>query len=103
MPKRTRSYEEDLSKRLRDPKYAAGYLDAVLQDSEKDSKERFLLALRDVAKAYGMTKLAQDTDMAREAMYRALSENGNPELGTLTALLDAIGLRLSVDVKKKAS
>lgn len=60
-------------------------------------------ALRDVAKVYGMIKLAQDTDMAREAMYRALSENGNPELETLTALLDAIGLRLSVEVKKRAS
>jgi len=103
MPKRTRNYEEDLSKRLCDPEYAAGYLDAVLQDSAKDGKERFLLALRDVAKAYGMTKLAEEADMAREAMYRTLSKNGNPELETLTALLDAVGLRLSVEVKKKAS
>ena len=103
MPKRTRSYEEDLTKRLRDPKYAAGYLDAVLLDSANEGKERFLLALRDVAKAHGMTKLAQETDMAREAMYRALSENGNPELATLTSLLDAVGLRLSVGVKRKAS
>ena len=103
MPKRTRNYEEGLEKRLLDPKYAAGYLSAVLEDTGKDGKERFLLALRDVAKAHGMTKLANDTEMAREAMYRALSEKGNPELGTLTSVLDAIGLRLSVEVKKKAS
>lgn len=103
MPKRTRDYQDGLAERLRDPKYAAGYLDAVLEDLESEGKERFLLALRDVAKAHGFAKLAEETDMAREAMYRTLSENGNPQLATLTALLDAIGLRLSVEVKKKAS
>lgn len=103
MPKRVRNYEQDLGKRLQDPEYAAGYLNSVLEDTEVGNKERFLLALRDVAKAHGMTKLAQDADMAREAMYRALSEEGNPELDTLTSLLDAVGLRLSVEVKKKAS
>lgn len=103
MPKRVRNYEDDLGKRLLDPTYAAHYLNAVLEDSEKGNKERFLLALRDVAKAHGMTKLAEDADMAREAMYRALSKEGNPELETLTSLLDSVGLRLSVEVKKKAS
>lgn len=103
MPKRVRNYEENLSQRLKDPEYAAGYLNAVLEDKDSDQKERFLLALRDVAKAHGMTKLAGDANMAREAMYRALSESGNPEFDTLTALLDAIGLRLSVEVKRKAS
>lgn len=103
MPRRGRNYEEDLAKRLKDPKYAAGYLNAVLEASEKGHRERFLLALRDVAKAHGMTKLAEDADMAREAMYRALSREGNPEFDTLTNMLDVVGLRLSVEVKKKAS
>ena len=103
MPKRVRSHEESLIQRLREPEYAANYLNAVLDDKGSDHKERFLLALRDVAKAYGMTKLAGETEMAREAMYRALSETGNPEFETLTALLDAVGLRLAIETKKKAS
>jgi probable addiction module antidote protein len=103
MPKRVRNYEETLSQRLQDPEYAAGYLNAVLEDKGSDQKERFLLALRDVAKAHGMTKLASDTKMAREAMYRALSETGNPEFDTLTSLLDAVGLQLAVETKKKVS
>lgn len=103
LPKRVRNYEENLNERLKDPEYSAGYLNAVLEDKGPDHKERFLLALRDVAKAHGMTKLAGDTQMAREAMYRALSESGNPEFDTLTALLDAVGLRLAVETKKRAS
>ncbi len=103
MPKRTRNYEEDLAKRLLNPQYAAGYLNAVLEDNSKGRKERFLLALRDIAKAHGISKLAKEAEIAREAMYRALSETGNPELDTLTSVLDAVGLRLSVEVKKKAS
>ncbi len=103
MPKRVRNYEENLIQRLKDPEYVAGYLNAVLDDKGADQKERFLLALRDVAKAYGMTKLAGKTEMAREAMYRTLSETGNPEFETLTSLLDAIGLRLAIETKKRAS
>ena len=100
MPHRTRKYEEDLLERLKDHEYAAEYLNAVLEDEGEDQQERFLLALRDVAKAYGMTSLAEDTELAREAMYRALSKEGNPRLATLMSLLDALELRLSVTSKK---
>ena len=65
--------------------------------------ERFLMALRHVAKAHGMTAVAEKSGMARQAMYRALSETGNPELSTLKALLDAMGLKLAVEQKPRAS
>lgn len=100
MPRKTRQYEDDLLKRLKDHEYAVDYLNAVLEDEGKDQRERFLLALRDVAKAYGMSSLAEDTELAREAMYRALSKEGNPRLATLISLLDALELRLSVTTKK---
>ena len=100
MPRKTRKYEDDLLKRLEDHEYAVDYLNAVLEDEGEDQRERFLLALRDVAKAYGMSSLAEDTELAREAMYRALSKEGNPRLGTLISLLDALELRLSVTTKK---
>jgi len=100
MPRKTRMYEDGLLKRLKDHEYAVDYLNAVLEDEGADQRERFLLALRDVAKAYGMTSLAEDTELAREAMYRALSKEGNPRLTTLFSLLDALELRLSVTTKK---
>ena len=105
MPKRTRDYKESLIESLKDPKEAAAYLNAHLEGADKDAEELFLMALRDVATAYGVGELAEEAKLGRESLYKALSKTGNPKLSTLGALLDAVGLRLSVDVKqtKKAS
>lgn len=101
MPKRTRDYEEDLVVKLRDRDFAAEYLNASLEDAEEGSDERFLMALRQVAQAHGMTAVAEKSGMARQAMYRALSESGNPELSSLRALLASMGFRLAVEQQKK--
>jgi probable addiction module antidote protein len=86
-----------LDEDLKDPAEAAAYLSACLQD---DDPEVFLLALRDVARARGgVAKLAEMTELNREHLYRMLSEKGNPELRSLEALLDALGLRLAVTLK----
>jgi|SRR5947209_3282359 len=90
----TKSYVESLHKRLAaDPEEAAAYLDAALEDGDP---QVFLLALRDVAEARGITKLAAAANLNRESMYRMLSEQGNPRLSSLGALLNSLGLRLSV-------
>ena len=92
-------YHEDLLKRLKDPQYAEGYLNAALEDEDK---RVFLLALRDVAEARGgMMKLAGLTKISREHIYRMLSKNGNPELITLKNLLSAIGLKLAIETKPR--
>lgn len=93
-------YEDGLMNRLKDPEYAAGYLETCMNDKEGDTEELFLIALRDVAKAYGFTHIAKQTHLGRESLYRALSKKGDPRLSTLTSLLDAIGLRLSFQLKK---
>lgn len=103
MPKRVRDYEEDFIEKLKDAEFAAEYLNVSLEDSDEGADERFLIALRQVAKAHGMTAVAERSGMARQAMYRALSESGNPELSSLRALLDAMGLRLAVEQKQQAS
>ena len=103
MPKRVRDYEEGLVEKLKDAEFAAEYLNVSLEDSDEGADERFLIALRQVAKAHGMTAIAEKSGMARQAMYRALSESGNPELSSLRALLDAMGLRLAVEQKQRAS
>lgn len=56
-----------------------------------------MLALRHVALAQGgVAEIASRSQLTREATYRMLSESGNPELKSLTAVLRAAGLRLSV-------
>lgn len=98
MPKGYRRYEDSLGQTLTDPGEAAQYLTACL---EGGSREVFLVALRQVAAAHGMTRIAGKTELGRESLYRALSASGNPRLETLLRLLDAAGLQLSVEPKKR--
>jgi probable addiction module antidote protein len=58
----------------------------------------FLVALRDVAEANQMAKVAESACVARESLYRMLSPTGNPTYGTLSSILAANGLRFRVDV-----
>lgn len=97
MTKQSVGYEQGLKEALADPEEAAAYLNAALEDGSQDV---FLLALRDVANARGLTHLARETSLNRENMYRILSEKGNPQLSSLTALLDALGLKLAVEPKR---
>jgi probable addiction module antidote protein len=53
-------------------------------------------ALGDVARSKGMTEIARKSGLGRQALYNALSENGNPTLETLIAVLGALGLELTV-------
>lgn len=86
-------YKGGLLKRLADQEYALGYLNAALEDGDQ---EVFLLALRDVAEARGVSQLAREAQLNRENLYRMLSPNGNPQLSSLTALLRSLGLRLAI-------
>lgn len=53
-------------------------------------------ALGIVARARGMTQVAKDAGVSREALYRALSEEGDPRLSTLLGVLKALGISLHV-------
>ena len=77
-----------------DPALAAEYLNQVLADG---SREEVLLAMRYLTRAFGgVTGVARVTKLNARTLYRTLSERGNPEFGTLTAVLQAMGLRLAV-------
>ena len=89
------SYKEGLLEDLKDPKEAAAYLDAALEEGDSDT---FLLALRDVAEVKGgMAKLAEQSNLNRESLYRMLSEKGNPQLSSLFSVLKSLGLKLTVN------
>ena len=95
MSKASRPYKESLLADLKNSDEAAAYLTAALEDGSPDV---FLLALRDVAEAHGMKRLAEGAQLNRESMYRMLSDQGNPQLYSLAAILHQLGLRLSVEV-----
>lgn len=92
-------YEDGLYNALLDPAEAAAYLDAALEEGDMQA---FLLALRDVAEAHGMTNAARSANLNRENLYRMLGANGNPQLSSLNALLQSFGLRLAVEVDLQA-
>jgi probable addiction module antidote protein len=94
-------HEDWLLERLRDPELAAEYLNAALAEGDQAA---FMLALRDVAKARGgVAAVARDTGLNRVALWRSLSVEGNPELGSLSRILEATGLRLVIASAKKAT
>lgn len=77
MAKRTTTYQEDLIESLKDPREAAAYLNAAMEDGDR---ALFLLALRNVAEAHGgMSAVSQKTQLNRESLYRMLSKKGNPQ------------------------
>lgn len=85
---------------LDDPAAAAAYVNAALEEEVEDEEELFLLALRAIAQAHGMSNLAAETALKRENLYRMLSAAGNPRLSSLCTLLRALGLRLAVDIRR---
>lgn len=94
---KVQSYKESLFEALSDPEESLGYLNAALEDP---SPGVFLLALKDVSEALGVTNIARKADLNRENLYRMLSENGNPRFTSLKALLEALGLQLSVKMQR---
>jgi len=96
----TVNYQEGLLERLQDPEYASEYLNEALK---KGPQEIFMLALRDVAKAKGISQAAREANLNRETMYRMLSEKGNPNLSSLNKLLDTLGLTLSIGMKRSVA
>ena len=77
---------------------AREYLEEVISENDPQA---FLQALNTVARARGMTKLAQDTGIPRESLYQSLSEKGNPGFHTLWKVAAALGCTLVM--RKKAT
>jgi probable addiction module antidote protein len=95
-------YEPWLIEQLKDPAHAAAYIEAVIEDGDQAA---LMLALRQIAQAQGgIAKVARKAKLTREATYRILSKNGNPELKSLKAVLTATGLRIAVKpIEKRVS
>ncbi|MFT6828177.1 MAG: putative addiction module antidote protein [Roseivirga sp.] len=79
---------------LDDDEMIQEYLNAVLEDG--DSKD-ILAALGHVAKAIGMSKIAELTGLSRPSLYKALSENAKPQFDTILKVLRAVNSNLKLN------
>lgn len=71
----------------------AEYLAAALEDQNPDV---FLAALADVAKARGISAIAQSSGLGRESLYKALAPGAKPRYETIMKVLHGLGVRLTV-------
>lgn len=82
----------DAAAALDTPERIVLYLEAAFEEGDP---QLIAAAIGDAARARGMTQLAKDTGLTREALYRALSDQGNPELSTVLKVLRALGIKLT--------
>lgn len=94
----TKTTPYDTAEYLKTEEDMALYLEACFEEAG-DDYAFITKALGVIARARGMTQLAQDTGLAREGLYKALSANGNPEFATVMKVIKALGLKLHVEVE----
>jgi len=90
MPLETHPY--DSARHLDSDEAVAAYMEAAF---ETEDPAFIVHAFAIAARAKGMTQIAKDAGLSRESLYRALGENGNPELATVLKVAKALGLRLT--------
>jgi probable addiction module antidote protein len=89
--KKTKTRKYDTANYLRDDKDMAAYLEAAFAEGDA---ALIAAALGDIARARGMTRLAKETGLGRESLYKALSPTGRPELHTVVKILEALNIKL---------
>ncbi len=72
----------------------AEYLNTVLEEGDNSD---IVVALGHIAKAIGMSKIAEETGMSRPSLYKALSDGAKPQFTTIMKVLRAVGGRLRID------
>lgn len=88
----------DVAEHLRTPEEMAAYLEACIEEADGDVA--FIAkALGDIARAQGMSKVAKDSGLSRESLYKALSGDRSPSFDTVLKVVSALGLKLSASVR----
>jgi len=87
----------DSAAHLRSDEDIALYFEACFEEDPGDGS-LIRHALGVIARARGMSQLARETGLARESLYRALSDGGNPEFSTVMKVIKALGIRLHPEV-----
>ena len=88
----------DASDYLDNEETIAEYLSVALENPDQDA---FLIAVRDVAKARGITSVAATAGVGRESLYKTLRPGAKPRFDTVRRLLAALGVKLIVSSPKE--
>jgi len=84
----------DIADYLDSNEMIAEYLNTVLEDGN-DSE--IIAAIGHIAKAIGMTKIAEETGLSRPSLYKALSDGAKPQFGTILKVLKAVGGQIQIN------
>lgn len=90
----------DVAEYLNDEESIAAYLSAIVEEGDP---KLLLAAISDIAKARGMSKIASDSGLGRESLYKALSPDAKPRFDTIVRVLNSLGLQMgfnSITLKK---
>lgn len=93
---KTEITEFDISEHLSDEESIAEYLTAIMEENDT---RMLLSAIGDIAKAKGMSKIASESGLGRESLYKALNENAKPRFDTVLKVLEALGVNISFSAK----
>jgi probable addiction module antidote protein len=85
--------EFDITEHLNSDQAIADYLTLVLEENDPSELAH---ALGVVARARGMTQIAQSAGLAREALYKALRPGAQPRFDTVQRVCAALGVKLTV-------
>ncbi len=88
----------DATRYLVDNEAVAAYLSDMMEDGDSSV---LAAALGDIARARGMTQIAQDAGIGREALYKALRPNAKPRFDTINRVCQALGVRLVVQADNR--
>lgn len=97
--RKTTTTRYDVAEHLRTPEEMAAYLEASLEEAPGDAA--FIAkALGDIARARGMSRVAEDAGLSRESLYKALSGERNPDFTTILKVIGALGLKLRAEASR---
>ena len=92
--KRLQTSKFDIADYLDSNEMIAEYLNAVLEEGNDDE---IVTAIGHIAKAIGMTRIAEETGMSRPSLYKALSDGAKPQFSTIMKVLKAIGGQIRIN------
>ena len=84
----------DIADYLDSNEMVAEYLNEILENGNEND---LLVAIGNVAKAIGMTKIAEKSGLTRPSLYKALSDGAKPQFSTIVKVLQAVGVQVTVN------
>jgi probable addiction module antidote protein len=89
----------DMAEHINTKEDVTAYLEAALEENDT---ALLLAVIGDIARSKGMVQIAKELNLARESLYRSLSQDGNPSFDTVAKVLDNLGYQLSIRQKISA-